>query len=46
MGIVSPLGLGSKANWQAILANANGISKLDMSKFEGSKCSVGGPLSE
>ena len=35
IGMISPLGVGKKANWQSVLANANSIVKLANQGAEG-----------
>ena len=46
IGIVSPLGIGSRAHWEALLAGTVGIRKLRNLQFNAFPCQLGGEVPE
>lgn len=44
MGLVSPLGCGTEAAWQALLAGKSGISALPPAMVEDIACKVAGQV--
>jgi 3-oxoacyl-[acyl-carrier-protein] synthase II len=46
IGIISPLGIGSRAHWEALLAGTVGIRKLRNLEFNAFPCQLGGEVPE
>ena len=44
IGMISPLGVGKRANWHSVLAGGNSIIKLDETLVANSDCKIGGKL--